>query len=63
MKKFTSMPVLEIVGHQHYFDQAQTWLENWGFRVVFLAGLSPIPFKVFTVTAVVVAATAYLLVP
>lgn len=48
-------PALEALGYQHHFDRAQTWFENWGFWVVFLAGFSPIPFKVFTVTAGVMA--------
>lgn len=48
-------PALETLGYQHHFDRAQAWFENWGFWVVFLAGFSPIPFKVFTVAAGVMA--------
>lgn len=38
----------------HYWDkyiQAQNWFEEWGFWAVFVAGFSPIPFKVFTIAA------------
>lgn len=28
-----------------------TWFEKWGVWVVFLAGFSPIPYKLFTVSA------------
>ncbi len=38
----------------HYWDkyiQAQNWFEEWGFWAVFVAGFSPIPYKVFTIAA------------
>lgn len=31
--------------------EAQAWFERWGFWAVFLAGFSPIPYKVFTIAA------------
>ena len=40
-----------------YFDgylQARQWFAEWGFWVVFVAGFSPIPYKVFTITAGVI---------
>ena len=36
--------------HAHY-QQALAWFAEWGFWAVFLAGFSPIPYKVFTITA------------
>ena len=27
------------------------WFERWGFWVVFVAGFSPIPYKMFTIAA------------
>ena len=36
--------------HEHY-QQALAWFAEWGFWAVFLAGFSPIPYKVFTITA------------
>lgn len=41
-------PFFEWMGYQHHFDVFQTWLTQWGFWVVFLAGFSPIPYKIFT---------------
>lgn len=38
-------------GMQASFDKAHSWFETWGIYVVFLAGFSPIPFKVFTICA------------
>lgn len=38
-------------GMQANFEKAQSWFETWGVAVVFLAGFSPIPFKVFTICA------------
>jgi len=40
-----------------YFDRyllAREWFAEWGFWAVLLAGFSPIPYKVFTITAGVV---------
>lgn len=31
--------------------EAQAWFARWGFWAVFLAGFSPIPYKVFTIAA------------
>ncbi|MGC7560010.1 YqaA family protein [Pasteurella sp. PK-2025] len=38
-------------GYQHHWDTAISWFERWGIIVVFLAGFSPIPYKVFTICA------------
>jgi len=41
----------------HYaaaFERAQQWFDEWGFLAIFAAGFSPIPYKVFTITAGVV---------
>ena len=41
----------------HYwagFLKAQDWFAEWGFWAVFLAGFSPIPYKIFTITAGVI---------
>ncbi len=29
----------------------KSWFEDWGFWAVFVAGFSPIPYKVFTIAA------------
>lgn len=33
------------------YEQAVDWFEAWGFWAIFVAGFSPIPYKVFTIAA------------
>lgn len=33
------------------FQLAEQWFANWGFWAIFIAGFSPIPYKVFTIAA------------
>ncbi len=35
---------------QHYLITKE-WFDKWGFWAIFIAGFSPIPYKVFTITA------------
>jgi membrane protein YqaA with SNARE-associated domain len=44
-------PWLETAGYMHGFEQATAWFSEWGFWAMFLAGFTPIPFKVFTIAA------------
>lgn len=44
-------PLIEQFGYQARFDKAVDWFTEWGVWVVFIAGFSPIPYKVFTVSA------------
>lgn len=44
-------PIIEQVGYQAKLDRAISWFEEWGVWVVFLAGFTPIPYKVFTISA------------
>lgn len=44
-------PVITEFGYQHRFDTAMNWFSEWGVWVVFIAGFSPIPYKLFTVSA------------
>lgn len=44
-------PVIESLGYTERFERAVLWFEEWGVWVVFIAGFSPIPYKVFTVSA------------
>ncbi len=48
-------PWLHNWGYWEAYQQAQGWFDRWGFWAVFLAGFSPIPYKVFTISAGVVA--------
>ena len=44
-------PLITEFGYQHRFDTAMNWFGEWGVWVVFIAGFSPIPYKLFTVSA------------
>lgn len=44
-------PLIERMGYWDKYLQAREWFDAWGFWAVFLAGFSPIPYKVFTITA------------
>ena len=44
-------PLLQDGRYAASFAQAKQWFDEWGFLAVFAAGFSPIPYKVFTVTA------------
>lgn len=44
-------PLIIEVGYQARFDMVMEWFKEWGVWVVFLAGFSPIPYKLFTVSA------------
>lgn len=47
-------PVLRDAGYYPKYLQAKEWFNEWGFWAVLLAGFSPIPYKVFTITAGVI---------
>ncbi|WP_448548294.1 YqaA family protein [Thalassotalea fusca] len=44
-------PLITELGYQARFDKAVEWFNEWGVWVVFIAGFSPIPYKLFTVSA------------
>ena len=44
-------PWLEGGAFAKHHEQATAWFEKWGAAVVFIAGFSPIPYKVFTISA------------
>jgi len=47
-------PYLHEWGYWEAYLTAQGWFERWGFWAIFIAGFSPIPYKVFTITAGVI---------
>ena len=47
-------PLLHRAGYWDRYLDARDWFAVWGVWVVFLAGFSPIPYKIFTITAGVV---------
>jgi membrane protein YqaA with SNARE-associated domain len=44
-------PLIIDWGKQATFDQAVNWFNEWGIWVVFIAGFSPVPYKIFTLSA------------
>ena len=44
-------PMVIEMGYQDKLSLATQWFTEYGVWVVFLAGFSPIPYKVFTITA------------
>lgn len=44
-------PWLQASSYWPKFETVRTWFDEWGIWVVVVAGFSPIPYKLFTVTA------------
>ena len=44
-------PVIQDLGHWDAYERARSWFHEWGFWAVFIAGFSPIPYKIFTIAA------------
>jgi len=44
-------PWLQTTQYWESYLIAQSWFKDWGFWAVFVAGFSPIPYKVFTIAA------------
>ncbi len=44
-------PWLQGTHYWEKYEMAQTWFKEWGVWAVFIAGFSPIPYKVFTIAA------------
>ncbi|MGD2081550.1 MAG: YqaA family protein [Chromatiales bacterium] len=55
-------PLVRDAGYYDEYLKASAWFDRWGFWAVFLAGFSPIPYKVFTITAGVIAMPFHLFV-
>ncbi len=49
------LPFVEFMGYQDKMQTAQAWFAEWGIMVIFIASFTPIPFKVFTITAGIMA--------
>lgn len=47
----TLEPWIRDAGYWQGYVKARTWFHEWGFWAVFVAGFSPIPYKVFTIAA------------
>jgi membrane protein YqaA with SNARE-associated domain len=47
-------PWLHNWGYWEVYLSTKAWFGAWGFWAIFLAGFSPIPYKIFTITAGVI---------
>lgn len=47
-------PALQESSYYEKYLLAKEWFDEWGFMAIFIAGFSPIPYKVFTITAGVI---------
>lgn len=45
------LPKLQLLGYGPAYEMVQHWFAQWGFWVVFVAGFSPVPYKLFTLGA------------
>ncbi len=45
------LPFIQHMGYQDTFGVVERWFKDYGVWVVFIAGFSPIPYKLFTVGA------------
>ena len=45
------LPLIETLNYQEKLNTAMQWFEQYGVWIVFIAGFSPIPYKVFTISA------------
>ena len=46
-----AQPYIVEWGYQAVFDKATEWFKLWGFWAVLVAGFSPVPYKIFTISA------------
>lgn len=44
-------PHLKLSSYWVHYQTAVSWFDTWGFWAIFVAGFSPIPYKVFTIAA------------
>ena len=44
-------PYIEQYGYQSHYDLAMQWFDDWGFWAIFIAAVTPIPYKIFTIAA------------
>lgn len=44
-------PVLQHFGYMDTYNKVQLWFQMWNFWIIFIAGFSPLPYKLFTIAA------------
>ncbi len=48
-------PLIRSAGYYEKYLHVREWFDVWGFWAIFVAGFSPIPYKLFTISAGVIA--------
>lgn len=48
-------PLIRQLGYWDHYLRASQWFDQWGVWAIFVAGFTPIPYKVFTIAAGAVA--------
>ena len=43
--------VVEFYGYGHQFEKFQGWYSDYGLLILFIAGITPLPYKVFTIAS------------
>jgi membrane protein YqaA with SNARE-associated domain len=46
-----ALPLVERLGYLPAYERASEWFARYGFWAVFAAGFTPIPYKIFTISA------------
>ncbi|MDH3353769.1 MAG: DedA family protein [Chromatiales bacterium] len=44
-------PIIQQAGYLDRFEKVVAWFAEWGIWIIFIAGFSPIPYKLFTISA------------
>lgn len=45
------LPWVDRIGRRDAYDTAVRWFEQYGFWAILMAGITPVPYKVFTLSA------------
>ncbi|HEY0974774.1 MAG TPA: YqaA family protein [Solimonas sp.] len=45
------LPLLASAGYREAYDTAVAWFAEYGFWAIFIAGFTPVPYKIFTICA------------
>jgi membrane protein YqaA with SNARE-associated domain len=43
--------LVDFYGYSHQFETFQGWYNDYGLLIVFIAGITPLPYKVFTIAS------------
>ncbi|MEQ9692334.1 MAG: YqaA family protein [Bauldia litoralis] len=46
-----ALPILQFYGYDQQFETFAAWYNDWGVWIVFIAGVTPFPYKVITIAS------------